>query len=129
VLKALKNKDKFKLGTNLKAWLYTIMKNTFITNRQKITRQRTFIDSTDHLHYINDINHAASNYGENAFALNDITKAINKVEDEFRTPFLLYFRGFKYNEIAEKLDVPIGTVKNRIHMARKEMKEALIDYR
>jgi RNA polymerase sigma factor (sigma-70 family) len=128
MLKAISNRDKFKYGTNLKAWLYTIMKNTFITNYQKMSRRNTFIDTTDNLHFINDSNYVAANYGESSFVLKDINNAINQLDDAYRTPFLMHFRGFKYHEIAEKLDIPIGTVKNRIHIARKEMKEALQDY-
>lgn len=128
MLKAITNRDKFKYGTNLKAWLYTIMKNTFITNYQKMSRRNTFIDTTENLHFINDSNYAASNYGESSFALNDINKAIANLEDAYRTPFLMHFRGYKYHEIAEKLQIPIGTVKNRIHIARKEMKSRLMDY-
>jgi RNA polymerase sigma factor (sigma-70 family) len=129
MLKAISNRDKFKYGTNLKAWLYTIMKNTFITNYQKMNRRNTFIDTTDNLHFINDSNYVAANYGESSFVLKDINNAINKLDDAYRTPFLMHFRGFKYHEIAEKLDIPIGTVKNRIHIARKEMKDTLKDYR
>ncbi|MGK7394972.1 MAG: RNA polymerase sigma factor [Candidatus Cyclobacteriaceae bacterium M3_2C_046] len=127
-LKAITNRDKFKMGTNLKAWLYTIMRNTFITNYQKMTRRKTFLDSTDNLHYINSGEYVTINYGENKFVLKDIQKAINNLDDTFKTPFMMHFRGFKYYEIAEKLDIPIGTVKNRIHMARKDLKSKLKDY-
>jgi len=128
-LKAISNKDKFKYGTNLKAWLYTIMKNTFITNYQKMVRRNTFIDTTDNLHYINDRRYTTGNMGENKFVLEDIKAAVEKLSDVHKTPFLMHFRGFKYHEIAEKLDIPIGTVKNRIHIARKELKEDLASYR
>jgi RNA polymerase sigma-70 factor (ECF subfamily) len=126
--KAISNRDKFKYGTNLKAWLYTIMKNTFITNYQKMMRRNTFIDTTDNLHYINHSNYTATNYGENKFVLKDIQYAINNLDDIFKTPFMMHFRGFKYHEIAEKLEIPIGTVKNRIHIARKELKQELNSY-
>jgi len=128
VFKAISNKHRFRIGTNLRAWLYTIMKNSFITKYQKMKRHRTFIDPTHNLYYINDSNHTTDNYGETSFVLRDIKKAINKLDDTYKTPFMMYFRGFKYKEIADKLDVPIGTVKNRIHIARKELKDKLEVY-
>jgi RNA polymerase sigma factor (sigma-70 family) len=128
LLKAFTNRDKYTEGTNLKAWLYTIMKNTFITNYQRMVRKNTFIDTSDNLHFINSIENSTDNQALSTFAMNDINKAVGLLEDAYKTPFMMYFRGFKYHEIAEKLDIPIGTVKNRIHIARKELKESLYMY-
>jgi RNA polymerase sigma-70 factor (ECF subfamily) len=128
VLKAFTNRDKFTDGTNLKAWLYTIMKNTFITNYQRMVRRNTFIDTTDNLHYINSSSNTTDNLAYSSFALKDINKAIKGLDDAYRTPFMMHFRGFKYHEIADKLEIPIGTVKNRIHIARKELKGQLKNY-
>lgn len=128
LMKAYLNRDKYSDGTNLKAWLYTIMKNTFITNYQRMVRKNTFIDSTDNLHYINSFESSVDNGAYSSFAQDDINKAIGSLEDTFSTPFMMYFRGFKYHEIAQKLDIPIGTVKNRIHIARKELKDRLTMY-
>lgn len=128
VLKAFTNRDKFTDGTNLKAWLYTIMKNTFITNYQRMVRRNTFIDTTDNLHYINSTDNIAENLAYSSFVLKDVNKAIQKLDDTYKTPFLMHFRGFKYHEIADKLNIPIGTVKNRIHIARKELKGKLKNY-
>ncbi|MEL6534515.1 MAG: RNA polymerase sigma factor [Bacteroidota bacterium] len=128
MLKAFTNRDKFAEGTNLKAWLYTIMKNTFITNYQRMVRRNTFIDNTENLHYINSSENATENNAYESFALKDINTAINKLDDAYKTPFMMHFRGFKYHEIADKLQIPIGTVKNRIHIARKELKRVLKTY-
>lgn len=128
MLKALMHRDKFTDGTNLKAWLYTIMKNTFITNYQRLVKQRTFIDTTENLHFLNSANHTTHNLGEAGFVMNDITKAIEDLESALQVPFMMYYKGFKYHEIAEKLDIPIGTVKNRIHLARKALKVQLSMY-
>ncbi|MDX5437939.1 MAG: RNA polymerase sigma factor, partial [Pontibacter sp.] len=62
------------------------------------------------------------------FVMNDINKAIANLNEEHRTPFMMYYIGYKYLEIAEKLQIPIGTVKNRIHIARKELKKMLKVY-
>lgn len=129
VLKAITHREKFTDGTNLKAWMYTIMKNTFITNYQKMVKRRTFIDTTENLHFINSTQYTTKNLGEQNFAMEDIQKALTKLESAFREPFMMYFNGFKYHEIAEQLMIPIGTVKNRIHLARKELKDYLRMYR
>jgi RNA polymerase sigma-70 factor (ECF subfamily) len=128
LVKAFLNREKYTDGTNLKAWLYTIMKNTFITNYQKMVRRNTYIDVSDNLHYINNSSSAVENEAYQGFAMEDIQKALDAVEDIYSKPFMMYFNGYKYHEISEKLDLPIGTVKNRIHMARKELKERLIVY-
>ena len=128
MVKAFTNKDKFTDGTNLKAWLYTIMKNTFITNYQRMVRRGTFVDTTENLHFINSGATIVEKgvYGD--FAMKDIVKAINQLDEVYKSPFLMHYRGFKYHEIAEKLNIPIGTVKNRIHIARKLLKDDLKVY-
>jgi RNA polymerase sigma factor (sigma-70 family) len=128
LMKAFLNRDKYATGTNLKAWLYTIMKNTFITNYQRMIRKNTFIDTTDNLHYINTFESSIDNQAYSTFAMDDINKAIDSLEDTYKSPFMMHFRGFKYHEIAQKLHIPIGTVKNRIHIARKELKDKLTMY-
>lgn len=128
MLKAISNREKFAEGTNLKAWLYTIMKNTFITQYHRMVRRNTFIDTTENLHYLNSPEHTTENASEGSFAMDDINEALDNLKSEYRDPFLMYFRGFKYHEIAEQLDIPIGTVKNRIHIARKFLKDELSTY-
>lgn len=128
LLKGYTNRDKFSDGTNLKAWMFTIMKNTFITNYQKMVRRNTFIDVTDNLHYINSVENSTSNLANGLFIQKDLTKALNALEETYLSPFMLYFSGYKYHEIAESLNIPIGTVKNRIHIARKELKHRLPMY-
>jgi RNA polymerase sigma factor (sigma-70 family) len=128
LLKAFTNRDKYSEGTNLKAWLYTIMKNTFITNYQRMIRKNTFIDTTDNLHYINSYESSTENTAYSSFAMDDINAAVNSLEDTYKAPFMMHYRGFKYHEIADRLHIPIGTVKNRIHIARKELKDQLHMY-
>lgn len=128
MLKAYTNREKFAHGTNIKAWLYTIMKNTFITNYQRLVKRKTFIDTTDNLHYLNAPNHIAHNLAYSSFVMKDINEAINELDETYRQPFMMHYKGFKYYEISKKLDIPIGTVKNRIHIARKELKNQLTIY-
>ncbi len=125
LLKAFVNKEKFHEGTNLKAWMYTIMKNTFITNYQRMIRRNTFVDTSDNLVYINLYEQASENYAVSEFVTRDIYAEINRLDKACKEPFMMYFDGYKYHEIAEKLNIPLGTVKNRIHLARKELKARL----
>ncbi len=128
LIKAFINKDKFESGTNLKAWLYTIMKNTFITNYQKMVKKNTFIDTTDNLHFVNSSENSV-NAVNSEFALDDINKAIQSLDSCYQSCFMMYFNGYKYHEIADKLEIPLGTVKNRIHIARKELQHNLNSYK
>lgn len=129
LFKALVNREKFKVGTNLKAWLYTIMRNTFINNYNKTTKRQSRIDATEYFQYFNtDENYIVQNGAQTSFVMNDLHGAINQLEEAYRTPFMMYYIGYKYLEIAEKLRLPIGTVKNRIHIARKELKARLTVY-
>lgn len=129
ILKALSNREKFSDGTNLKAWLYTIMKNTFITNYHRLVKRKTFIDTTDNLHFINSSSIRIENEAGTKLAMDEIGSAIKGLGREYRTPFMMHFKGYKYFEIADILNIPIGTVKNRIHIARKELKDQLRSFR
>jgi RNA polymerase sigma-70 factor (ECF subfamily) len=128
IVRALTNEDKFQEGTNIKAWLFTIMKNIFINDYRKKSKRNTVIDTTDNLYYLN-ASTTISNAGERAFVMNDIRNALMKISNELRVPFLMHYKGYKYHEIAEQLNLPLGTVKSRIFFARKELKDLLVkDY-
>jgi len=124
IYRALSNEDKFQEGTNIRAWLFTIMKNIFINDYRKKIKRNTLIDSTDNLYYINTSS-TISNEGERAFMMNDIKNALMKISHELRVPFLMHYKGYKYHEISEQLNLPLGTVKSRIFFARKELKTLL----
>ncbi|HNY55351.1 MAG: RNA polymerase sigma factor [Sphingobacteriales bacterium] len=124
IVRALTNEDKFQEGTNIKAWLFTIMKNIFINDYRKKSKRNTVIDTTDNLYYLN-ASTTISNAGERAFVMNDIRNALMKISNELRVPFLMHYKGYKYHEIAEQLNLPLGTVKSRIFFARKELKDML----
>ncbi len=120
--RALANKDKYNVGTNIKAWLYTIMRNIFINNYRRKAKQNTVFDSTPNDFLLNQGQAVISNTAESVLKLKDIQKAIHHLPEIFRNPFLLYFDGYKYHEIAAMLDEPLGTIKSRIHFARKLLK-------
>lgn len=128
-LKALTYSDKFVEFTNLKAWAYTIMKNTFINNYRKSVRENTTVDSTKDLFLLNNSKESQLVRPDSEFAYKEINKAVDSLEDEFKIPFRMHTEGFKYKEIAETLGLKIGTVKSRIFFTRKKLMEALQDYK
>ncbi|MCB0597671.1 MAG: RNA polymerase sigma factor [Lewinellaceae bacterium] len=123
--RALTNRDKFRPGTNFKAWLFTIMKNIFINNYRKKTKANTIIDSTENLFYINSGDAVISNKAESNIMMKELTKMIEDLDDSIKIPFLMHYHGYKYQEIADHLDLPLGTVKSRIFFARKELKDVI----
>ncbi|MDZ4794081.1 MAG: RNA polymerase sigma factor [Bacteroidota bacterium] len=123
--KALANKEKYNVGTNIKAWLFTIMRNIFINDYRRKVKQKTIFDNTPNEYLINQRQGAVSNAAESDLRMKEINKAIQELPEIFKTPFLLYFDGYKYNEIAEVLIEPLGTIKSRIHFARKLLKEQI----
>lgn len=128
LLKAVTYFKNFREGTNLKGWLYTIMKNTFINNYRRITKLNTFLTKEEEISPANLMVSASYNQGENAFVADDIAHTLNSLSEEYYVPFTMYYEGYKYHEISEHLNIPIGTVKTRIHMARKTMKRKLVAY-
>lgn len=123
--RALANKEKYNVGTNIKAWLYTIMRNIFINNYRRKARQNTIFDSTPNDYLLNYNQVTTANTAESEIKIKEIKEAIHNLPHIFRNPFMLYFDGYKYHEIAEMLSEPLGTIKSRIHFARKLLKEQL----
>jgi RNA polymerase sigma-70 factor (ECF subfamily) len=128
LLKAFTYQDKFTDGTNLKGWLYTIMKNTFINNYRRMVKRNTFIDQTDNDYYLDSESLSVKNQGEIKFIMKDIEVAIDELPMNLKKPFTMNYSGFKYHEIAEILHIPIGTVKTRIFVAKRELREKLNNY-
>jgi len=125
ILKALMYQDKFTEDTNLKGWLFTIMRNTFINNYRKSKRFRTTMDTTQDLYYLNVEDEHTFNSPEASFQYEDVWKNVHEIRDELLVPFKMHASGYKYHEIAAHLEIPIGTVKNRIFHARKEIQRKL----
>ena len=126
--KALANEEKYNVGTNIKAWLFTIMRNIFINDYRRKAKQQTIFDSTPNDQLLNYRQGAVSNTAETNLGLKEVYKAVYQLPDIFKTPFLLYFEGYKYHEIAMALNEPLGTIKSRIHFARKLLKEQISRY-
>jgi RNA polymerase sigma factor (sigma-70 family) len=127
-LKAITHKEKFMDYTNLKAWVFTIMKNTFINNYRHNVKQNTLIDVTQDLHYLNMAHERGYISAESTFSENEILKAIDSLNDDLRLPFRMHIEGYKYKEIADELGLKEGTVKSRIFFSRQKLMLILKDY-
>ena len=128
MLKALIYESKFKEDTNLKAWLYTIMRNIFINDYRRKAKQATVLDNSPNDFLIDQTRVKVLNDGVTNLNLKEVNKMIYDLPDLFRTPFILYFEGYKYNEISDALNEPLGTIKSRIHFARKILKQKIERY-
>lgn len=127
-LKALSHRDKFIGYSNLKAWAFTIMKNTFINNYRKQQKENTHNDTTKNQYFLNLSKGSSPERPDNEFTTYEITKQIESLPSEFKQPFNMFLSGFKYKEIADELNLKIGTVKSRIFFTRKKLMESLKDF-
>lgn len=118
--KALAHHDKYQPGTNIKAWLSTIMRNIFINDYRRAERKKIVVDA---------VRYAAQQHtfegADNMVRLREIQEAIHSLPDIFKNACLLYLQGYKYSEIAVVLNEPLGTIKSRIHFARKMLKKQI----
>lgn len=128
-LKALDNESKYVDNTNFKGWVFTIMRNIFINNYRRTVRSQTVVDQTEDLYHLNLSQDSGLETPEGSYAASEITSVINAFPDEYRIPFSMHVAGYKYSEIAEKMNLPLGTVKSRIFFARKKLQERFSDYR
>ena len=128
-MKALDNEAKYTEETNFKGWMYTIMRNLFINNYRKTLRDQTYVDKTDNQFYLNSGVDVEADSMEGAYDAKEMRRIVNALPKEYRIPFTMYVAGFKYREIAERLQLPLGTVKSRIFFTRQRLQEALKDFR
>lgn len=128
ILKALTYKDKFRENTNLRGWLFTIMRNTFINNYRKNKRAKTLHDPTRELYFLNVEDTHTFNKPLSNVEYHDVLTHVNSLREELYIPFNMHNAGYKYHEIAKHQNIPIGTVKNRIFHARKEIQKKLEGY-
>ena len=124
-LKVLDNRDKYVDNVNFKGWVLTIMRNIFINNYRKELRSQIIIDRTGDLLKLNVTENSRWENPEETFTINEIKFIINSLSDDLKGPFSMYLDGYKYNEISDKLKLPLGTVKSRIYFARQELQRNL----
>lgn len=128
LFRALANREKYLAGTNIRAWLYTIMRNIFINNYRRGNRQYRLLDNAAGESLIHQQQPAVGNFAETNLRVKDVQMAVYNLPVIFKQLFLLYFEGYKYYEIAAILNEPLGTVKSRIHFARKMLKTRIARY-
>lgn len=128
-LKALDNETKYVKNTNFKGWVFTIMRNIFINNYRRVARAVTVVDQTENLYHLNLSQDSGFESPEGAFGAMEITSYINQLPDEYRIPFSMHVAGYRYTDVAEKMGLPLGTVKSRIFFARKKLQQRFADYR
>ena len=128
-LKALDNEDKYIDNVNFKGWVFTIMRNIFINNYRREVRNQTIVDQTEDLYHLNLPQESGFGTPDGSYTVKEIMKAINGFSDEYRIPFTMHIEGYKYHEIAEKMSLPLGTVKSRIFFARQRLQIRLNDYK
>jgi RNA polymerase sigma-70 factor (ECF subfamily) len=126
-MKAWINKHSFNTGTNFNAWLFIIMKNSFISSYHKNKRRKTYTDESVNQYLINSIQTVDTRQADSEINVRDITDIIEDLPTRYKSPFQLYVDGYKYHEICDRLSLPLGTVKNRIFLARQKLKTKLVN--
>ncbi|MDR0431419.1 MAG: RNA polymerase sigma factor [Tannerellaceae bacterium] len=127
-LKVLNNQDKFVDNVNFKGWVLTVMRNIFINDYHKTVRAQTIIDQGVDIYNVDVLNDSGFDTPDGSYQIQEITNAVNGLSEDLKVPFSMYLSGYKYNEIADKLNVPLGTVKSRIFFARQELQKELKDF-
>ena len=134
-MKAFRFIDKYIEGTNAKAWLFKILKNAFINQYRKESKRPTKVDFEEIVSYQNEEDSKYSGYIDlrqeiyQTMMGDEVTNAVNALPVDFRSVILLCdIEGFTYEEIAKIIDIPIGTVRSRLHRARNMLKEKLKEY-
>ena len=120
-MRAYRNRDKFVAGTNFKAWAATIMRNTFINGYRKKKRRNIYQEPIDNHAYSLDIN-PSYNEGISDLQFTDLAEILDKIGEAYSTPFRMFYEGYQYDEIAQAMCIPIGTVKSRIFFARRRLR-------
>jgi RNA polymerase sigma-70 factor (ECF subfamily) len=124
-LRILDNREKYIDNNNFKGWVLTVMRNIFINSYRKMVYQKTFVDETDDSYLLNLPQDSGIENPECCLTVQEIKHYIDHLSEDMKTPFLLHTAGYKYDEIAKKMDLPLGTVKSRIFNARKELQTNL----
>lgn len=127
-LKVLDNREKYVDNRNFKGWVLTVMRNIFINNYHRVLRTQTVVEQDVDLYNLHVTNDSSFDTPEGTCQLQEITGAIDALNEELKAPFSMYVSGYRYHEIAEALHIPLGTVKSRIFFARQELKTKLKDF-
>jgi RNA polymerase sigma-70 factor (ECF subfamily) len=134
-MKAFRFWDKYEKGTNIRAWLFRIMKNSYINRYRKETREPGMVDYDDVENFYDSIRDDSTDSNDlqkkmySNMLSDEVTEALRSLPEDFRTVVILCdIEGLMYDEISEFLNCPIGTVRSRLHRGRKMLEEKLYDY-
>lgn len=121
--KIFKHKDAFSRGTNFPAWSNTLLRNLFINGYR---RKKSFINKSKEFIKIDYWGvSSCENVGLQNLEYQDVEDALNNLGDKYKTPLMMFHHGYIYEEISELLNIPLGTIKNRIFLARKKLKNKI----
>lgn len=126
-LRAFRHREKFQMGTNFKSWVSTIMRNAYINRYRKMKSRRHVNQPIEDFSYALESRSAIPNQGEHDMRMKELKSVLNGIGELYSVPFLMFYQGYEYKEIARHLNIPIGTVKSRIFLARQRMKAAIGD--
>ncbi len=127
LIKVLKYQDSFEKNTNLLGWVYTIMKNIFINGCRKKVLEKNYLSKVQSIG--ETLKQQSNNKCLDNFMREDLNLVLRSIPEKYYIPFMMFFEGYKYYEIADHLGLPEGTIKTRIHTARKLLKQRLKSYR
>ena len=128
-IKTFEYEDKYPPDTYFKGLNDSIMRYIFINNYRKVIREQTYVDQTDNLYHLSLPQDSGFESTEGAYDLKEMRRVVNALPSDYRIPFSMHVSGFKYREIADTLDLPLGTVKSRIFFTRQRLQEELKDFR
>lgn len=120
-LRVLLKKDSFVDNVNFKSWTFTIMKNIFVDSYRRNLKRETPVDQRIDSYFIYQPDSVSFENPDSTYSVLEISQNIERLDEKFRIPFNMYVEGYKYIEIADKLNLKIGTVKNRIFLTRKQL--------
>ena len=124
VCRAITYRDKFHSG-NMKAWLATIMRNLFINSMRERKRRQMANGGEEHDYLLETNSLPTYNLGDSTIMMKELETEIDLLHPDLKKPFLMKYEGFKYQEIADEMEAPLGTIKSRIHIARKQLTRKL----
>lgn len=124
-LRAFDNREKFREGTNFKGWVTTIMRNTFINNYRREKKRKTVNEPLETFLFALENKKTVSNGAYSRLTMEEMDGLFREIGESYSVPFLMFHRGYHYDEIAEHLHIPMGTVKSRIFFARKKLKSLI----
>jgi RNA polymerase sigma factor (sigma-70 family) len=127
ILRAYKHRNKYEVGTNFKSWSSTIMRNTYINRYRKQKNRRHVNEPVETFLFAVENKSAIANGGEMNMHMEELEKKLRQINELYSVPFMMFYRGYEYKEIAGYLNIPIGTVKSRIFLARKKLKALIGD--